>query len=53
LQKYFKDIPIYEWEDLDGKNLIIRVTEDNDYKLLCGYDPIDNVLYVLAEQISE
>ena len=53
LNRCFKDVPVYEWDDLDGKILIIRVSEDKGNKILCGYDPIDKVLYVLAEQISE
>lgn len=50
---FFKDVPIIEWDDLDGKTLILRVSEDDGCKVLCGYDPIDEVVYVLAEKITQ
>lgn len=52
MKKIFEDIPVYEWDDLDGKTLILRVTEDSGVKILCGFNPIDNVMYVLAENIT-
>jgi hypothetical protein len=52
LNRYFKDVPVYEWDDLDGKTIIIRVVEDSDRKMLCGYDPINNETYILAEKFE-
>ncbi|MGV6935917.1 hypothetical protein [Paenibacillus polymyxa] len=49
---WFKDIPIFEWGDLDGKTLYIRVEEAKGVKILGGYDPVDDKMYVLAEQYN-
>jgi hypothetical protein len=58
MSNYFKDVPVYEWDDLDGKTVIIRVSEDNSKedkkcKVLSAYDPIDNITYVLATEFGE
>lgn len=51
-------IPHFDWDELEGKMLIIKVVEDdNNYdkkcKVLIGYDPIDEVNYVLAIKVYE
>ncbi|MET3209721.1 UNVERIFIED_CONTAM: hypothetical protein ABIC26_002668 [Paenibacillus sp. PvR008] len=48
--KLFKNVPIFEWDDLDGKSLIIRVEQNEEIKVIYGYDPVGNEIYILAEQ---
>lgn len=50
-EKFFDEIPIFEWDDLDGKTLLVRVSTEGAYKCLHAYDPIDNVTYVLADKM--
>ncbi|MCP1185008.1 hypothetical protein [Paenibacillus sp. 1781tsa1] len=48
----FKDIPVFEWDDLDGKTLLIRVEGSEEVKIIAGYDPVDGKMYVLAEEFN-
>lgn len=50
---WFKDIPVFEWDDLDGKTLLIRVEESEGVKMVAGYDPVDDKIYVLAEEFNK
>lgn len=49
---WFKDIPVFKWNDLDGKTLLIRVEESEGVKIIAGYDPMDDKMYVLAEETN-
>lgn len=50
---FFSNVPVYEWKDLDGKALYIRVEETEDVQVLAGYDPVDDKVYVLAHKFNE
>lgn len=50
---WFSDIPVYEWKDLDGKTLYIRVEESEEAQVLAGYDPVDDKIYILAEKFNK
>ncbi|PZM65934.1 hypothetical protein [Paenibacillus dendritiformis] len=46
-----KDIPSFEWADLDGKTLDIAVSRDQCGMTVAGIDKGTGVIYVLHQQI--
>ncbi|RPK31796.1 hypothetical protein [Paenibacillus xylanexedens] len=50
---WFKNIPVVKWDDLDGKTLLMRIEESEGVKIIAGYDPADNKMYVLAEEFNK
>lgn len=49
--RFFEDIPMIEWNELDGRTLAIEVITEGAYKVLYGYDSSEDVLYVLSEKM--
>ena len=47
LDLLLKNPPMFEWSDLNGKVLTIKVSEDSGFQVVIGYEQSTDKFYVL------
>lgn len=51
MDKYFKNVQLFNWDELDGETLILYVSEGEGIEVISGYDPVNGETYILNDRV--